>query len=52
MLILPTFGKYASRNFNTIQEWKKYNWLANYYTCSFNVNAKVSIKSGYILTNE
>lgn len=52
MQILLTSGKYASKNFSTIQEWKKYNWLENYYTCSFNVNVKVSIKSGYILTNE
>ena len=49
---ITAIGKYAAKNFNTTQEWHQYNWLANYYTCSFKVNTNVSIKSGYILTNE
>ncbi len=49
---ITAFGKYANRNFTTIQDWHKYNWLANYYTCTFNVDTEVAIKSGYLLTNE
>lgn len=45
-------GKYAAKNFKTIEEWDSYNWLENYKNCTFKVNVNVSIKSGHILTNE
>lgn len=45
-------GKFAAKNFSTLQEWQSYNWLANYSSSSFKVNVDFSIKSGYLLTNE
>ena len=45
-------GRFALNNFKTISEWDSYNWLENYKNCTFKVNAKMSIKSGYLLSNE
>lgn len=45
-------GRFALKNFKTIDEWKNYNWLENYKNCTFKINAKMSIKSGYLLSNE
>lgn len=45
-------GRFAAKNFKTIEEWESYNWLENYKNCTFKVNATVAIKSGHLLTNE
>lgn len=45
-------GKFAKKNFVTLQDWDSYNWLSNYSSCSFQVDLDFSIKSGYLLTNE
>lgn len=45
-------GRFARKNFSTLQDWYSYNWLSNYSTCAFNVDLDFSIKSGYLLTNE
>ena len=40
------FGKYAVKNYLTLDEWKKADWLANYKNCFFNVNVELTLKSG------
>ena len=45
-------GKFARKNFSTLQEWDNYNWESNYSSSIFNVNLDFSIKSGYLITNE
>lgn len=40
------FGKYAVKNFSTIQEWENYNWLENYKNTIFNVQVESKLKSG------
>ena len=40
------FGKYAVKNYLTLDEWQKSNWLANYKNCFFNVNVELTLKSG------
>ena len=44
------FGKYALKNFLTIQDSENYDWQANFVNSVFKVNIDVSIKSGYIVT--
>lgn len=46
------FGKFARKNFVTLQDWDSYNWLSNYSSSTFQVDLDFSIKSGYLLTNE
>ena len=45
-------GKFARKNFSTLQDWNDYNWLSTYSSSTFNVSLDLSIKSGYLLTNE
>lgn len=45
-------GKYASKNFKTIQDFENYNWLANYSNSTFKVNVDASVKSSHLLSNE
>lgn len=46
------FGKFAKKNFSTLQDWDNYHWLSNYSSSTFQVDLNFSIKSGYLLTNE
>lgn len=45
-------GRYAAKNFSTVQDWYSYNWLSNYSSSTFKVSVDTTIISGYILTNE
>lgn len=45
-------GKKAASNFRTLEEWYNYNWLDNYKNSTFKVDIKMSIKPGYVLTEE
>ena len=45
-------GRYAVRNFKTINDWNNYNWLENYQNSTFKVNVETSIKTGNLLTQE
>ncbi len=45
------FGKYAMKNYLTIDEWDKSNWLENYKNSTFNVNVDLTIKSGHMFSN-
>ena len=45
-------GKFAAKNFKTIEEWENYHWLENYKSCTFKVEVKADIKSGHLLTSE
>ncbi len=45
-------GRFASKNFKTIDEWENYNWAENYKNCTFKVDVKTDIKSGHLLTSE
>lgn len=45
-------GRFAKKNFSTLQDWNEYNWLATYSSSAFNINLNLSIKSGYLLSNE
>lgn len=40
------FGKYAAKNYLTLDEWQNANWLGNYKNCFFNVNVEFTLKSG------
>ena len=44
------FGKYALKEFKTNTEFEEYNWLSHYQDAFFEVNTKVKIKSGFLLT--
>ena len=46
------FGRFAVKNFRTINDWKSYNWLENYQNSTFKVNVDISIKTGNLLTQE
>ena len=46
------FGRYAVKNFRTINDWETYNWLENYQNSTFKVNVDISIKTGNLLTQE
>lgn len=46
------FGRYAVKNFRTINDWESYNWLENYQNSTFKVNVDISIKTGNLLTQE
>lgn len=45
-------GRYAVKNFQTIDNWNNYNWLENYQNSVFKVNVATSIKTGNLLTQE
>lgn len=45
-------GRFAIKNFRTINDWNDYNWLENYKNSTFKVNVDISIKTGHFLTNE
>lgn len=44
------FGKYTVKNYLTLDEWYKANWLENYQDSFFNVSVNLTIKSGNIFT--
>lgn len=43
------FGKYATKNFLTWNDWVNYKWLDNFKNSFFDVEIDTKIKSGYIL---
>ena len=43
-------GKKAVTNFLTLQEWNDYDWLSNYQNSFFDVDMKVHVKSGFLLS--
>lgn len=45
-------GRYAVKNFQTIDDWNNYNWLENFQNSVFKVNVDTSIKTGNLLTQE
>ena len=45
-------GRYAVKNFVSIDDWNNYNWLENYQNSTFKVNIDTSIKTGNLLTQE
>jgi len=40
------FGRFALKNYLTIDDWYSSNWLENYKNSKFNVNVHLKIKSG------
>ncbi len=42
-------GKYARSKFNTCSEFDDYNWLDHFENCCFNVDAKITVKSNFLL---
>ena len=46
------FGKFATINFLTTEDWNNYNWLDNYKNSIFKVNVNSCIKSGLLLTQD
>ena len=38
------FGGYIARNFNTVSEFEKYNWLSHYRDAKVNVDVKVNVR--------
>ena len=45
-------GRFAVKNFKTINDWNNYNWLENFQNSTFKVNVDISIKTGNLLTQE
>ena len=45
-------GRFAVKNFKTINDWNNYNWLENFQNSTFKVNVVISIKTGNLLTQE
>ena len=45
-------GRFAAKNFRTIDDWNNYNWLENFQNSVFKVNVDTSIKTGNLLTQE
>ncbi len=43
------FGKYALKEFKTMNEYEEYDWLNHYQDSFFEANANVEIKSGFLL---
>ncbi len=43
------FGKYAIRKFNTIREWKNYNWQDNYKNSFFSVHVDTNITNSSLI---
>ena len=44
------FGRHAIHNFKTSEEFDEYDWLNHYQDAFFETDAKVTIKSGFLLT--
>ncbi|MCI9087320.1 MAG: Ger(x)C family spore germination protein [Clostridia bacterium] len=44
------FGRHAIHNFKTSEEFDEYDWLNHYQDTFFETDAKVTIKSGFLLT--
>ena len=44
------FGRHAIHNFKTSDEFDEYDWLNHYQDAFFETDAKVTIKSGFLLT--
>lgn len=40
------FGRFALKNYLTIDDWNASNWLDNYYRAHFDVNVHIKLKSG------
>ncbi|MBR2744156.1 MAG: Ger(x)C family spore germination protein [Clostridia bacterium] len=40
------FGKYAVKNYLTIDDWYSSNWLENYQNADFSVNVSITVESG------
>lgn len=47
---IDNFGIKATSKFNTIPEWKEYNWLEKYKTAEFDVNIDVNVVSSLLVT--
>lgn len=45
-------GRYAVKNFRTIEDWNNYNWLENYKNSTFKINVDLALKTGNLLTQE
>lgn len=45
-------GRYAIKNFKTIEDWNNYNWLENYKNSTFKINVDLALKTGNLLTQE
>lgn len=45
-------GRYAAKNFSTMQDWEAYNWLENYKNATFKINVSLLVKSGHLLNND
>ncbi len=43
------FGKYVTKDFLVLKDWKEYNWLANYQNSFFDVNVDINVQSGHLL---
>ena len=46
------FGKFATHNFLTTEDWNNYDWLDNYKNSFFKVNVQSHIKSGLLLNQD
>lgn len=42
---IALFGRYAVRNFSTLDKWEEYNWLENYSNAFFKLNLNVNVIS-------
>ena len=45
-----SLGNYALKNFKTMQELEKYNWLQHYQDSFFKIDSEVVVDSGFLLT--
>lgn len=43
------FGRYAVKNFLTMNDWQNYNWLKNFENSFFDVHIETKVKSSYII---
>ncbi len=43
------FGRYAIKNFSSLEDWNNYNWLDNYKNSFFKVKVESKVKSTYLL---
>lgn len=43
------FGNFATKNFNTTNEYYEYNWLNSYKDAFFDINVDTSVKSGMLI---
>ena len=47
---INNFGRYASENFLTINEYKDFDWQSNYPNSIFNVKIDTNVESGFLVT--